>query len=133
MHLDAPNSPSTSPGELLFAARRRARHYRMAAVALLVLGVISAGIVYWLGSRQLDASDDPAMLGFDRAAANQMAYLYGKQGQLIQGLDSWLKQPGAQAILVMIAATLVAAGCFFYARLLEFEAREAAASDPHPD
>ena len=120
-------APADNPGsELLRAARRRGRRYRIAAGIILVLGVLSAGLVYWLGSRAPDYSDDPSMLGFNRAADRQMGYLYGKQGQLIEDLTDSLKRPGTQAILIALAAAVVAVGCFYFARMLEHEATEAA-------
>jgi hypothetical protein len=120
-------APDDNPTcELLTAARRRGRRYRIAAGIILVLGVLSAGLVYWLGSRAPDYSDDPSMLGFNRAADRQMGYLYGKQGQLIEDLTDSLKRPGTQAVLIVIAAAMVAAGCFHFARMLEHEATEAA-------
>ena len=120
----APNNDSNR--ELLAAARRRGRRYRIAARIILLIGLISAALVYWLGPREPDYSDDPSMIGFNRAADHQMAYLYGKQGQLIQDLTDSLKQPGTQAVLIVVAAAVIAVGCFYFARMLEHEAAEAA-------
>ena len=50
----------------------------------------------------------------------------GKQGQVIEDLTDSLKQPGTQAILIMVAASVVAVGCFYFARILEHEETEAA-------
>jgi hypothetical protein len=128
MQTDAP-----MPAELaIAAAHRRARHCRVAAVVILVVGLISAGIVYWYGSRQAEADDlnDPAMLGFNRATERQMGVLYGKQGQLMEDLNDSLKEPGTQAILIIIGSVIIAVVCFQFARMLEFEAREIAARPP---
>ena len=103
--------------------RRRARRYRITGIVLLLLGVVSAGVVYWLGSRAPDFSDDPAMVGFNRAEERQMGMLYGKQGKLIEDLTYALKQPGTQAFLVAAASAVIAAGCFYFARVLEDEAK----------
>src|SRR5579863_7784869 len=105
-------APDDHPGcELLAAARRRGRRYRIAAGIILALGVLGAGLVYWLGPRAPDYSGDPSMLGFNRAADRQMAELYGKQGQLMEDLTDSLKQPGTQAVLIGLAAAVIAAGC----------------------
>lgn len=114
------------------AVRRRLRCYRVAALVILVLGVAGAGTVYWLGARRADYPDDPAMVGFNRAAERQMSLLYGNQGKLIEDLDNWLKRPGSQALLVAAAAAVLALGCYQFSRLLEFEAHEAAARGPGP-
>jgi hypothetical protein len=97
----------------------------MTGIILLVLGLGSAGMVYWLESRAPDHSDDPAMVGFNRSEERQMGILYGKQGELIEDLTNSLKQPGTQAWLIALAAGIVAAGCFYFARILEAEAKAA--------
>jgi hypothetical protein len=130
MESAAPDTKSTDASRA--AAQTRARRCRIGAVISLLLGVISAGLVYWLEPREPDYSDDPSMLGFNRAAHQQMAVLYGKQGQLIEDLDDSLKQPGTQAILIIVASAIIAAGFFYFARMLECEAT-AAAADPHSD
>ena len=120
-----------SHNELPPVAGRRARRYRISAMVVLLLGLVSAGAVYWLQSSAPDYSDDPAMLGFNRSEERQLGMLYGKQGQLIEDLNNSLKDPGTQAILIIIAAAVVAAGCFHIARILEDEAKQpAAGSEP---
>lgn len=114
------------PAEPPAVKRRRARRFRTAAGVVLALGIIIAGAVYWLSPRPSDDSNDPAMLGYNRATDRQMAVLYGKQGQLIEELENTLKEPGPQAILIVIAAAIVAGVCFFAARVLESEADNAA-------
>jgi len=63
--------------------------------------------------------DDPAMLGFNRAEHRQMGQLFGRMGNLIDDWSDDLKQPGTQAILIVVAAILIAAGLFYIARLME--------------
>jgi hypothetical protein len=102
------------------------------AVVVLLLGLVSAGVVYWRGSREPDLSNDPAMLGFNRAAERQMGVLYGKQGQLIEDLTDSLKQPVTQAILILVGAAAVAGGCLCFARVLNYEAMHADADASPP-
>ena len=109
--------------ELPLAVRRRVRRYRLAALVILLLGLVGAGTLYWLEARPTDYTSDPALLGFDRAERQQMGVLYGKQGQLVEDLDDSLRQPGTQAILIILGAALVAGGCFQFSRVLELEAR----------
>lgn len=118
------NMEAKSAG-LVLSATRRVRRYRMAGVIILLLGLLGAGVVYWLGTRGPDLADDPAMLGFDRSEKRQLGILYGKQGQLIEDLTNSLKQPGTQAFLIVVAAAVIAAGCFFFARILTAEAKQA--------
>jgi hypothetical protein len=124
------NADQTSPSPAS-SARRRARRCRIIGVIIVLLGLGGAGVVYWLGSRAMNYSDDPSMVGFDRAEQRQMAMLYGKQGQLIEDLESSLKQPGTQAFLIAAAAAVIALGCFYFARILEDEARQAELDGPH--
>jgi len=105
--------------ERVSSARRRARKLRITGVIVLALGFAGAGIIYWLGTRSPDVSDDLSMAGYDRAAERQMEILYGKQGELIEDWSNDLKQPGTQAIIIVVAAALIAGGCFYFARLLD--------------
>ena len=91
----------------------------MIGVIVLVLGIAGAGTVYWMGTRSPDASDDVSMLGFDKARTRQMEQLYGKSGLLIEEWTNDLKQPRTQATIIAAVSVLVAAGCFYFARLLE--------------
>jgi len=85
---------------------------------VLVLGLAGAGVVYWLGTRSPDVSDDLSMLGYNKAQTRQMEQLYGKSGLLIEEWTDDLKQPGTQAVIIAAVSTLIAAGCFYFARLL---------------
>ena len=65
------------------------------------------------------------MTGYDKPAERQMGILYGKQGELIEDWSNDLKQPGTQAIIITLAAVLVAGCCFYFARLLDYDAEHA--------
>jgi hypothetical protein len=100
------------------SARRRKR-LRIIGTVVLLLGLGSAGLVYWLGIRSQDASDDPALLGYNKAQSRQMGVLYGKMGQVIEDLTDDLKRPGTQAALITAASILVASGFFYFAQAPE--------------
>jgi hypothetical protein len=101
------------------SSRRRARQLRSIGVVGLLLGLGGAGVVYW--TRPPDVSDDLAMVGYKRAETRQMEILYGKQGRLIEDLSNDLKQPGTQAILVIVVSVMIASGCFYFARRVNFD------------
>jgi hypothetical protein len=65
------------------------------------------------------------MLGYDKAEARQVGTLYGQQGVIVQEWSDDLKQPGTQAVIIVVAAALVAGGCFYFARLLENDGEHA--------
>jgi hypothetical protein len=102
-------------------SKGRARQLRIAGVILPALGIAAAGLVYWLGTREPDLSNDPSMQGFNRAEQRQMGQLYGKSGRLIDEWAEDLKQPVTQATLILIFSGLVGAGCFYFARLMDVD------------
>jgi hypothetical protein len=108
------NDKTPSP---VSSSKRRARKLRIAGGIMLALGTVAAAMVYWLGTRSADLSDDLSMTGYNRPEERQMEILYGKQGEMIEDFANDLKQPGTQAILIVVAAALVAGGCFYFARL----------------
>jgi hypothetical protein len=93
----------------------------MIGVIVLVLGLGGAGLVYWLGTRSANLNDDLSMLGFNRAETRQMGQLYGNQGLLIEQWSEDLKQPGTQAVIIALVSIFVAAGCLYFARLLDYD------------
>lgn len=102
-------------------SKRKAKRLKLIGWLILLLGVISAGIVYWLGTREADLNDQPSMQGFNRAQQRQMGQLYGKSGLLIDEWTDDLKQPGTQAVLIAGFSVVVFAGCFYFARLLDYD------------
>jgi flagellar basal body-associated protein FliL len=107
------------------SAKRRARRLRMTAIIVLLLAIAGEGVVYWLGTRSPGLSNDPSLLGNEKAAARQAGILYGNQALLIQQWTNDLKQPGTQALIIIVTATLAAGGCFYFARLLEHDDQHA--------
>ena len=61
------------------------------------------------------------MVGYDKPEQRQMGILYGKQGELIEDWSNDLKQPGTQSVIIVVAAALVSASCFYFARLLDYD------------
>lgn len=101
------------------SVRRRARRLRIIAAVVLLAGIVGAEAVYLRGTRSRDGSDDPSMLGYDKAEQRQVGTLFGQQGVIVQQWSDDLKRPGTQAVIIVVAATLAAGGCFYFARLLE--------------
>lgn len=98
---------------------KRAARLRRIGVIVLLLGIGSAGLVYWLGTRSPNVMDDLSMVGFNKARTRQMGMLYGKMGPVIEEWFDDLKRPGTQATIIAAVSTLIAAGCFYFARLLD--------------
>jgi hypothetical protein len=100
------------------SSSRRAARLRTIGLIVLMLGLGSAGLVYWLGTRSPDVMDDLSMVGYNKAQTRQMGMLYGKMGPVIEEWFDDLKQPGTQAEIIVAVSILIAAGCFYFARLL---------------
>jgi hypothetical protein len=110
--------------EPLSSSKRRARQLRIIGVIILLMGIIGAGIIYWMGTRSADLSGDLSMTGYNKPAERQMEILYGKQGELIEDWSNDLKQPGTQAIIIIVATVLIAGGCFYFAQLHDYDDEE---------
>ncbi|MEY2430225.1 MAG: hypothetical protein QOJ40_3110 [Verrucomicrobiota bacterium] len=87
----------------------------MIGLIVLLLGIGSAGLVYWRGTRAASLADDASMAGFGKADRRQMEILYGQMGVMTQDLLDDLKHPGTQAVIIVAMAALVASGCFYFA------------------
>lgn len=89
---------------------------RKAGLIILIVGLCSAGIVYWIGSR----AEDPALAGYRqaeaRAESRQMEMLYGTSGDIMQKLLIAMKQPGNQALAIVAVTALVSCACFYLGR-----------------
>ena len=101
-----------------------AENFWIIGVIILALGMISAGIVYWMGTRSADLSDDLLMAGYDKPETRQMEILYGKEGELIEDWSNDLKQPGTQAFIIVLSAAVIAGGCLFLLDCPEDDAGE---------
>jgi hypothetical protein len=88
---------------------------RTIGLIVLLLGIGSAGLVYWRGTRAASLADDPSMAGFNKADRRQMEMLYGQMGLMTQDLLEDLKRPGTQAVIIVAVAALFASGCFYFA------------------
>jgi len=108
----------------VYEGKQRARRLRMIGIVVLVLGISGAGILYWLRTRSPDVSGDLSMQGFNRAEQRQMGQLYGKSGLLIEQWSDDLRRLGTQAILIAGFSIVVFAGCFYFARLLDYDDKD---------
>ena len=95
----------------------RGRRLRVAAIVMVLLGIATACLVYWHGTRPADSADDFTLGTDSKVVDRQMQEAYGRQGQVIADLTDDLKQPGTQAFLIVLATGLLAAGCWYLADL----------------
>jgi hypothetical protein len=97
--------------------RQQSRRLRVIGGIVLVLGLLGAGAVYWIRTHSAEPTEDELLAGNARMEAHQMGVLYGKMGLLTQKLSDDLKQPGTQAGIIAAVSVVIAAGCFYFARL----------------
>ena len=50
-----------------------------------------------------------------------MGRLYGQEGLLFEDMRNSLKEPGSQAILILVGSVVVAGGCFLFAKFPAIE------------
>ena len=96
--------------------RKKSIHLKRAgSIILAVLAFSPPEFIYWLGTRNNDFSSDPSMQGFNRAEQRQMGQLYGSSGEMIEDWTDDLKQPGTQAVLILIVSgSGRSRGCFYF-------------------
>lgn len=99
------------PSDDLAALHREKRRLRTAGAIILAVGLISAGLLYWL--RTENSNLDQLRESQARAESRQMQLLYGRSGGITEDLSNTLKRPGPQAWLIVIISGVVAAGCFY--------------------
>jgi hypothetical protein len=95
------NDPITSP----VPSRQPGKRLRWIGVMVLLLGLASAGTVYWRGTHTGEPTEDELMPGNARAETHQMG----------------LKQPGTQAAIIAGGSILIGAACFYFARLSDVD------------
>jgi hypothetical protein len=108
------------PDTSLEAAEKLVRRLRRIGTAVIFLAVVSAGVVYSRGRGDEKLSEDPSMGRYNKANQRQMELMYGKMGTVTEDLFEHLKQPGTQAAIIVIGGGLIAAGCFYFARLVSY-------------
>ncbi|HEU5395986.1 MAG TPA: hypothetical protein VFV81_02375 [Verrucomicrobiae bacterium] len=102
-------------------SRQCARRLKVGGTVVLVAGIAAAALLYWVRTRSPDPGGDLSMLGFDKPQRRQMELLYGKSGALMHEWLNDLKQPGTQAVLILVITLLIAAILFYFGRLLDFD------------
>ena len=107
--MPANNLESSSDG--LAALNREKARLRLAGIVILSVGLISAGMLYWL--RTENSNLDQIRASQAHAESRQMQLLYGRSGGLTADLSNLLKQPRAQALLIIGISALIAVGCFY--------------------
>ena len=98
------------------ALNREKARLRLVGVIALAVGIIAAGLVYWLGTRAENAGVDQYRDAMNHSESRQMQLLYGTSGGIVEDILNGLKHPGNQALLILAIGGIIAAGCFYLGR-----------------
>jgi hypothetical protein len=107
---NTPSPPSSS---------RQSARLRAAGIIVLALGLAGAALVYCMGTPAEDYSDDPFTAQAYKKELRDTEVNFGKTGLIVNDLWADLGRPDTQAVLISASAILAAAGCFYFARLLD--------------
>lgn len=95
--------------------REKARLRKIGSV-ILIAGLVSAGLLYWIRNRP----EDPALAEYrqseERNATYQMERLYGTSGDVTHKLMDAMKRPGNQALAIVALTALASGACFYLGR-----------------
>jgi hypothetical protein len=111
--------PSENDRTAYEVALRKCVRLRRVGMTILVMGLVIAALVYWLGSRSAEPTDNLAMVGYNRAQSQQMGVLFGKSGLVIDDLFASLKRPEVQARWIAGLSIVIALICFYLGRPLD--------------
>ena len=118
-------SSQESPNDLIALNREKAQLRKLGAL-ILAIGLISAGLLYWL--RAENSNLDQLRESQAHAESRQMQLLYGRSGGITEDLSNALKRPGPQALLIVVVSGIIAAGCFYLGQPIQ-ESDEASSTD----
>jgi hypothetical protein len=110
-------SNNNQPAVASNLATKSAARLRMVGTAVLFLGLVVAGLVYWLGVPPEDLSADPATAWAYKRTARDTEINFGQVGVLLDNLLDHLKHPGIQAAIIAGASLLFAGACFGLAQV----------------
>lgn len=91
-------------------------------VIVLVAGVVSAAALYLIRTYLAGPRPEDLLSNYRAANERQMGLMYGNSGVLMWDWLEALKQPGTEAIVILVLSALVALICF---RVAWVEADEA--------
>jgi hypothetical protein len=110
--------PVPKPRDDLAVLNREKARLRLAGIVILLIGLISAGLLYCLGTRAENTGVDQYQDAVTHSESRQMQLLYGTSGGIVADILNGLKRPGNQALLVLVIGGIIAAGCFYLGRPL---------------
>jgi hypothetical protein len=125
----AANNEPTTP---VSSGKKRARQLRIIGFVILLLGVVGGGVTYRMTPSPVDLSDDVATANTSKKVQRDIELQVGKMGLFTSELMDDLEDPATRAEIIIGMAILVAAGCFYFARLFDYDDEEIVKTDSPP-
>lgn len=97
----------------------RGARLRLTGTLVLVCGVVSACVFYWIQIRSAAPALDESAGGYARSQQHQIGLMMGTLGVVMAKWMDAFAQPGVQALLIAASAALVAGLCFRVAFLMD--------------
>jgi hypothetical protein len=110
-----------SPGPV--SSANSGARWRTIGVILLALGIVGACLIYWLEKPPADLSDVMPATQDSKEATRSIEMNSGTAGLFMDQLMTDLQNPGTQALIIVVAAILLASGCFYVAQLSDHAGR----------
>jgi uncharacterized membrane protein YuzA (DUF378 family) len=110
-------SPSSS------SAAKKAKTLRIIAIVLVVLGIAGGCAIFW-GSAGPGSSADLSTADDSKVVQRNIAMNSGRMGLLASDLVTYFQDPGTRAAFIVVAASVTAGICLYFARLLDRDNEE---------
>jgi len=107
------------------ASPKESVRFRVIGALILACGVLGGGLYYLVEAPSAAPTmDDSNALGYTRAQDHQMGLMMGHFGLILMDWQDALDHPGAQALVIVAVAGLIAAYFFRAASVLDYEEEE---------
>lgn len=102
-----------------FSARKESERLRLIGRAVLVLGILGAGVYYWTERRPATLTIADLQPDYDKTRRREIGRMMGHSGLIMAEWQDTLDLPGTQAIVIAAVAGLFALYFFRAASVLD--------------
>lgn len=124
MSLVAFPPPHSAPPKAAAKPAAPGQRMRRAGTLVLAIGLVSAGALYWLETRNAQPGLEDLIPGYSRNASRQMGIFYGHAGEVMWAWREWFARPENQALVIAGLAIVISLVCYRVAWLDDHNARE---------
>ena len=95
------------------------RRLRIVGILVLAIGVVGAGLFYWIQVRSAAPSMDELFPGYSRNRSRQLGILMGSMTVTLVGVVDALKDPFTESVIIVAASACVALIFFRLASVMD--------------